>query len=344
MLVNVHVTPSVVVETSRSVAKFSAPALRRELREFLLRHGVLRFASNAEAKTWIDGLKSEELTPQEAKEWQQLLLTLNKLGRLVSENPALVEDADSATSKEELLPLAALSPLLSVIGTDTYGRLFPDAEVGVSPLKPNLDVTVPGSISQSAMHERLINLAQSGSFLRGTKRNDLWATLLEPLARVSKEIVVFDRYLFGQLEASFDEQVNWLLSRLDASAPKGAAVTLIGARGVPGDFGNERVPGNAADAEWLIRENVSQKFERLGSVRVALAPSVRVRDMHHDRHIRFGAGAAVEVPAGFDRLAVPELRDNFGFTYRHSTDALKQLRARETAVLDNRNTRVVELI
>lgn len=343
MLLNVHVTPGVLAETSRSEARFAAPALRKEIQDLLLRHGVLRFASKEEATRWLDSLKLDELSPQETKEWQVLLLALNKQGRMVAESPALVENPEIAATADELEPLKALAPVLSIVGTETYQRVFPNAEVGVSKLAANAEVTVPGSISQSSLYENLTHLVESGRYPAGTGRTRVWESLFAPLASVSKEIVIFDKYLFGQLDVTSDEHVNWLLAQLDATAPAGASVKLIGARGVPDSYGNERVPGNAADAEWLLREYLPGKFTNLRSVEAILAPSVRARDMHHDRHIRFSAGAAVELPAGFDRLGTPQLRDTFSFTYRHLAGSLTELAGREESARKRSGTHVFSL-
>lgn len=343
MLLNVHVSPGVIAQTSKSQALYAAPALRREIQELLLRHGVLRFSSAAEARNWLDALKLADLTPREAKEWQQLLLALNKQGRLHAANPALVEDTEAVTQPSDLLPLESVAPLVSILAGPVYSRLFPAAESGVSKLSPQIEVTVPGSVSDSGLYADVLRLADSGSFAKGTKREQVWRQLFGPLANVSKHVTVFDKYLFAQLAQTSDEHVNWLLGKLDADMPSGAAVTLIGARGIGGERGELRVPRHAGEAEDMLRAYLPAAFRNISSVRIVLAPSTRQRDMHHDRHIRFSAGPAVELPSGFDRLGYLELRDNFGFTYRHSATSLSELNAREDAVTRLRDTASFEL-
>lgn len=344
MLLNVHISPSVITETSQSAAQFAAPALQRELVELLLRHGVLRFTSGAEAGLWIDSLSKPELSPAEKKQWQQLLLTLKQQGRLSAADPALVEDPEGAGSIGDLQGFRQAAPLLSILGTETYRKLFPAAVAGRSEAFPGVEIAVAGSVSESKQYRALMNLVEVGSFPSGTQRVEVWNRLLGPLSSVSKEITIFDKYLFSRLFETADEQVTWLLAQMDRVVPVGTVVKLYAARGTPGAYGSEQVPSDHREAEARLREYLPKAFERIGSVEIFLAESGRARHMHHDRHIRFGSGGAVELPAGFDRLEPARLREDFGFTYRSSAAAVSGLAAREQAVRGGRGTHVVKIL
>ena len=343
MLLNVHITPRALVETTQSEAQFNAPALRRDLVELLLRHGVMRFTSSDEAGRWIDSLGLPDLTPAEKKEWQQLLLSLKKQGRLSASTPPLITDAEAASTLAEVEGLTKGAPMLSVLGEATYRRLFPDATSGHAVPYPGLEITVPGSVADSKLYQRLRDLVDTGRLPEGTPRTEVWNSLFGPLASVSKEITIFDKYLLSRLFETGDEHVTWMLKNLNEVAPEGAGVVLIAARGTEGQYGAERIPSDAREAERLLREYLPDTWGRLGSVQVVFAESTRARHMHHDRHIRFSAGAAIEVPAGFDRLDQPRLRDSFGFTYRWSPAALAELESREQEVKRARGTHIVRL-
>ncbi len=344
MLLNVHLTPRVISETSHSQAQYAAPALRREIRDLLLRHGVLRFSSGEEAKQVLDALKDPNLTQQEATEWKQMVMTLHGAGRLQAENPALADKLEDADSLADLDPLKSLQPLLSVLPPATYARLFPEAQSGLSRLAAQFEAGVPGSLTESAQYAKVQRLVELGRFPKGANRDRVWQELLEPFARVSNHVYIFDKYLFAALADTSDEQMNWLLPGLDKAMPSGSAVTLIAARGIPGDRGEEKVSSFPREAEYMLRDYLPDKYPNLSSVQVLLAPSVRQRDMHHDRHIRFSAGAAFELPSGFGPLGYRQLRDNFGFTHRYSPATLKELQEREEAVRRNRDVHSFDLV
>lgn len=343
MLLNVHIAPSVLVETSQSAAQFAAPALRRELVELLVRHGILRFTSGEEAGAWIDSLSLPTLSPTEKKQWQQLLLTMKQQGRLSAADPALVENPEGASVIGDLQGFKQAAPLLSVLGTDTYLKVFPNAEAGRSDAFPGVEVTVAGSVSESHQYRALLNLVEVGAFSQGTARTDVWDKLLRPLSYVSKEIAVFDKYLFSRLFETADEHVTWLLKQLDQVVPAGANVKLYAARGTPGSYGSEQVPADSREAEARLREYLPKTFQKIGALEVILAESGRARHMHHDRHIRFGSIGAVEFPSGLDRLEPARLREDFGFTYRFSPAAVKGLMSREQEVRGGRSTHVVRI-
>ncbi len=344
MLFNVHVSPAAILQTSKSQAGFDAPALQAGLTDLLRRHGLLRFASKAEADQWLSSVKSPELSPGEQKKWQELILSMYHKGRVVAADPAWAEDPESAVTPSDLEGLKKGAPIVSITSSAAYSRVFPNAETGLSEPFPGLEVGVPGSVSESKLYQQRAGLLEKGSFPEGVSRDAVWLNLFAPFAAVSTEIVIFDKYLFSRLaERPWDEHVGWMLKSLDAHAKQGASVRLVGARGLPGQYGNESISSNADTAEDMLRASLPDHFNRLGSVELLLAESVKAAHMHHDRHIRFSAGAAFEIPSGFDRLCHQNVREGFGFTYRWTPDSLRTLEERERAVLKASGTRRVQL-
>lgn len=342
MFINVHMTPSVVAETSRKAARFNAPALQSGIHRLLHRHGVLNFLSDGEAVAVLDSLKTSDLKPEEVKAWQELLVYLQKSGRLASARPPVIEDLAAAT-KSDLTALGKLSPLVSILGTELYDQVFPDAAAGVTSVGKKVEAVAPGSLAESQQVKALQDLADTGSYPKGANREVVWRELLAPVARVSKQIVIFDRYLLADLDQQGGpaRHVEWLLDKIDQTVRPGTVVKLIGARGIDGQWGQERVPSDAKEAMWYVEDNLPVPTSNLKRVEVWLAPSARY--MHHDRHIRFSAGTALELLAGFDRLANTSLREDMGFAYWHSPMKIRELLSRERAVEDNRDSLLVEV-
>lgn len=337
MFINVHLTPDVVEETSRSRAKFQASALQAEVHGLLLKHGVLNFLSRDEAVAVLDSLSPDVLEPKELKAWQELLVFLKSKNRLAAAQPPVLEGGiEKAESPEALQPLGVLSPLVSVLGEDTYQRLFPFDDRGASKVG-TIELVVTGAVSQSEQVSELQKLREEGTVPKGTSRDDVFETLFAPLARVSEEISIFDRYLYTDvgLTGGDLEHLAWLLEKLDGVARPGATVKLYGARGIDGNYG-ERVPRDGKEARWMLEDGLLTDFKRVGKVQAFLAQLPR--DMHHDRHIRFSSGAGVELPSGFDRLGVARLRENMGFTFRHAQANLSELASREADVAMQRGT------
>ena len=344
MLFNVHVSPNAILQTAKSKVGFDAPALQAQLVDLLRRHGLLRFTSKAEADRWLNSVKSPELSPGEQKKWQELVLSMYHKGRVVAADPAWAEDPESAKSPADLEGLRRGAPIISVTSSATYSRIFPDAETGMTEAFPGLEVGVAGSISESKLYRQRSDLLEKGSFPEGVSRDTVWLNLFAPFAAVSSEVVIFDKYLFSRLtERPWDEHVGWMLKNLERHAKQGASVKLIGSRGLPGQYGNESIPSNADAAEEVLRNSLPNHFDRLGSVELLLAESVKASHMHHDRHIRFSAGAGFEIPSGFDRLSYQNVREGFGFTYRWAPDSLRTLEERERDVLRGSGTRKVQL-
>lgn len=334
MFLSMHVSPRVVKETSRDQARFAAPALQKEIMRLLHRHGVLAFLSKAEATAMLDALKQPTLEPREVKAWQETLVYLNKLGRLGVKDPAVVEGDLVGATPQDIEAIRRLAPVLSVVSSETYGHMFPEATDGAIRLEGDAEFVAPGSLGESGQVQRVEKLAEVGSVPAGTSREDVWRDLFAPLASVSKQVSLFDRYLYADLDDPVrTDHLPWLLGRLDQVAPSGAVVKLFGARGIDGNWG-PRISRDAREASQFLEDYLPGDFERI-SVEAWLAPSTRTADMHHDRHIRFGAGAALVLPAGFDRLGAPRLKEAMGFAYRHAPETLSELQARETQVARN---------
>ncbi|MHB1008433.1 MAG: hypothetical protein ACYC1E_04130 [Propionibacteriaceae bacterium] len=122
------------------------------------------------------------------------------------------------------------------------------------------------------------------------------------------------------------EHVVWLLQRLETTLTGDGRVTLIAQRA-----GTETAQEvlHAIDASWRPRG------PRRMEIVVVLAPKSPsgksdVR-FPHDRHIRFDVGAAVVVPAGFDRLRESTIQDPDGmkWDYKWAAEPLAALQSAE---------------
>lgn len=162
--------------------------------------------------------------------------------------------------------------------------------------------------------------------------------VLEPLARTSRSAVVVDKYLFKKLlgrgRKPDPEQVIWLLENLDSSIHEGT-VTLIGQ------------VGSGSSSAIQIADTILQHWRRhpahgVHQLRVVLAPG---RSLPHDRHVRFGVGGVVILPAGFDRLSEPFIwdKDGMNWQYKWQPEAVKLLKAAETRCFESNNTDQEEL-
>lgn len=341
MFINVHMSSDVVRETSRLEARFQAPALQSEVHRLLVRHGILNFLSREEAVAVLDALSPEVLEPKELKAWQELLVYLKSKNRLAAAQPALIEGAIEDVEVGELSALDALAPLVSIVGADLYERLFPTEQRGVSKVG-SVEMVATGAVSESEQVKDLRQLRDEGTFPKGTSRDKVFEKLFAPLARVAEEVSIFDRYLYADvgLNSSYAEHLSWILGRLDEVVRPGATVKLYGARGIEGRL-EERVPRDGQEAKWMLQDGLATRFNRIGNLRAHLAPSLR--DMHHDRHIRFSSGSAVELPSGFDRLGTPALKENMGFTFRHAQANLNELAGREAQVARQQGVAVTDL-
>ena len=190
---------------------------------------------------------------------------------------------------------------------------------------------------------RIRNLAEVGHTSAGTSRDEFWRFVLEPIARTSRQVTIFDRYLLGGLiwhhdnlprSRSWDpDTVIWLLEKLDRTMAGNSIVRLL-----TGDVRDQGL-AHADDAAAMIRSLWPPRASgRISEVQVTVAswrrPGV---SLPHDRHIRFDVGVGVKMHSGWDRLGRKTVRDvdGIGWQYLWRAAAVQSLRAAEGRVLSD---------
>jgi hypothetical protein len=323
------------------------------LHDLLLRaltvHGALVLGSPADAAGLVREVKAQ--SQQVRKGWEVVLSSLNSSRRLVRRTPPfarpmaeiqrLVELRDEWHDQVEVV-VVERSRAQDFGLARSPGHI---ADAGSA-----LEISTARAMRQTEAMEQARVLAERANHPHGTKRDDFWSEVLAPLARLSNETVVLDRYLFQQLlrrqtggGSGGEEHVCWLLECLDRDMPSGSRVTLIAHDEAPQD---RRLTGPAprvhasaiaALIERTWRHSASGNVDR---VDVVVAPWRQRRQLlPHDRHIRFNVGAAVSFTQGLDRLATPTIEepDGLNWHYRQGSSAVQPLLAAEVRVLESRS-------
>lgn len=258
--------------------------------------------------------------------WGPMLRALNSGGSAVSRaKPPLAGSARSQCEAGALGMIAPNAELLIVgesdskpIGlTSSQDQALYDGD-GVAPYDQGLELARAGRIDDSRTIERLEDLQKRASIPTGTPWDTAWDDYFAPLARVSREVNVFDRYLFSGLK--YDkrktgrkiEYLARLLQALDRDLPPKSTVNLFALNG-------EELKKNSPSAQLFTIDTIGEVLTRVrvrpreGRLHVYLS-----RHLDHDRHIRFSCGHAIKSGAGFDHLTF----DDDGcltqpFTYSH---------------------------
>lgn len=311
-------------------AKDNHDQLLRALRA----HGTLVFASADEARALAKVLNSEEgLPPGASKKWkglfEEFLARSPKRAEVLSP-PASFSFA-AAHQLDELRTVWAGKAEVAVLDDEQGDRLgIPLDEGWLAVGDGQLEVAIGSSATHCQRLTRFQDMMDRGFAPVGSPREAFWEDVLHPLARVSRTATVVDRYLLkdllGDARRVGSEHVLWLLQHLEASLRANGLVTLIVER-----LNTE----TAQDVLHAIDDSWPRGRGRRTAIEVILVPksvpgrgSVR---FPHDRHIRFDVGAAVVVPAGFDRLRGPTIWDPDGmkWDYKWAAEPLAALRTAE---------------
>jgi hypothetical protein len=318
-------------------------ALHKVLITALNAHGAVFLGSKADTAELLKEIKAQ--SQEVRKHWEVVIVSLSKSRRLVHRNPPCTKPMAQIDRLEELRDEWRDQVEVVVVEkahADDFG-------VGgwpghVADADSSLEISTARAAWETAAMEDARRLAERANHPSGTRREDFWSDVLAPLARLSSEVVVLDRYLFQRLleknargGSGTDEQVCWLLEQLDIHMPPGSVVTLIAHDLAP----QSRPPVNAQDIAALIeRYWLHRATGHLKLVNVVVAPwRQRRQSLPHDRHIRFNVGAAVTFPQGLGPLATPTIQDPDGLNwhYRQGSRAVEPVLAAEERVLDYRN-------
>ncbi|MCW2984204.1 MAG: hypothetical protein JWR63_1774 [Conexibacter sp.] len=310
-------------------------ALNRRFLDLLLRHGILT-GSTEELRRL--NAATDALDDDDRAAWQELLVHLERNRRLfAADQPPPPSCLDDAAALSDVSTLVPHGEHVAVVDTTRA------AVLGLTPRVPATDVAGQEvvrsrSCTESPRLRNLEALALRHMHPAGVTRNQFFREVLRPLAEVSQEVLIADRYLFTELEhragrsnARLPEHVGWLLDQLGKTSLPDTKVILAGGVGEG---------GQPAD----LRAAAQRVFEAWGSTRGRVT-CVEVRTAHwpdfsfrsqlaHDRHIAFDCGFAIQMLAGFNRLRDKTLWDPNGTSWSYVTDpqAFEALRDAEQRI------------
>lgn len=334
MIARLAISPQALIDLGAGLPARQAKANHDQLLRALRAHGTLVFASADEARALAKVLKGEEgLPPGASKKWtglfEEFLTRSPKRAEVL--NPPASFSFGVAHQLDELRTAWAGRADVAILDDEQGDRVgIPLEEGWLAVGDGQFEVATGSSAAHCRRLTRFQDMMDRGFAPVGSSREIFWEDVLGPLARVSRTASVVDRYLFkdllGNTRRVDSEHVVWLLQHLEASLRGNGPVTLIAER-----FTTETAQDvmQAIDASWP--RGRTRSFE----IVVVLVPkgmtSRRNVRFPHDRHIRFDVGAAVVVPAGFDRLRGSTIRDPDGmkWDYKWAAEPLAVLRSAE---------------
>ena len=314
-------------------------ARHKDLATACLEHGCLVLSNSQETadfRAWLNEIRTS--SPGAFKLWAETFTTLREKRRVLQLNPGTAQLLDAVQDIAELRAEWAGKTQLAIVRDDQAQALgLPNGEMSFIDDPSGIDIA-PGSL---AIHCRTLadlrERAAEGVFEQGDSRELFWETVLRPLAENAHVITMFDRYLYkGMLRwRDYRDQdvVPWLLSRIDELDPSARRqVVLMGAINPeqPDPF-----PASADSVVSLINEHWRPLTG--GGIRAIEVVGAR-RWPPHDRHMSFDLGVGITVPAGFDRFAQREVRDEEGveWSYRWKPRAMRKLTTAESLVRTSR--------
>ncbi|TFD27757.1 hypothetical protein E3T27_04675 [Cryobacterium lyxosi] len=334
---DIAIVPSALTDLAFSRLKRSSVAAQRTVRETLLAHGSLVFASDAEIGEFIAAIKkSPLLLSPERDRWLNFLTLLNQQKRLLPNFLPSGFKLCDLNSESDLAGLNGTGEKVLVLSEDQFDRVFPNNPDAVEEIRAEISATTSGGLGEVSVIDSKRALAVAGAHAQGTDREHVWNELFAPLARRSKGVSVLDRYMFSELARRDSgihsryppEHLIWLLNHLAATSPVGTRVRLVGG------FGDERrVPEEATQLLDLILRQWNASPGGIIELEVTLANWRVNTDLPHNRHIRFGS-LGYTLAEGLDRLRSPRLWDEDGlnWTYKWDFESTQMLANRETRV------------
>lgn len=330
MLVKVGVCAPAIEEISEQAGVAYAKVIHAALAEFLAAHGNLVISNSREMLDLVRLARASELVDQRARRiWSVLIQELRKQGRIQVLNPgsqfSLAEISTAAqlagTWPAHQVPEAAMVP------SSFLKLLFPDAPGTVKDPSTGVILANPAEFLESEPIQRLRTLREESRVPFGQTRKSFWQFVLNPLAQSSKEVTIYDRYLFSEItkrDQSFPtpgqphEALVWLLRMLDDSARNGLVVRLFAATAAP-HHGSAQHPVSAQQALEILKKFwVRPPRGAISRVEIVAGPwKQNGKLMPHDRHIRFSENRAISIPAGLDRLKAATIEDTAGMAWKY---------------------------
>lgn len=308
MINTVHVDPAALSDLGRldpDLARMIGDTAVREL----LTHGELELSS-VESMHELIRLARRGMPGLGWQQWQELIISLRRHNRVTF-----------GASMER--PLVNLTLRLSDVSPDA------DPHTETDPMVES--ATVRGYPRSRLMKART-RFAGEGHLPQGYRRQDFWSDVLSPLAVRSDRVTMVDRYMFTKLSEQPTPKQHgllWLLEKLARSPGPELSLVLINS---PVDRGPRSADESAASiAHW-------RGEGRIGRLEIVTAPRDEVA---HDRHISFGCGAAIILPAGIDRFSTPDIKpvEGVNWIYRDLLHLSSVREAESVAIASDRATR-----
>lgn len=307
----------------------------RELVDVLTSFGYLQLLGPDDASALFDAIY--RLDGEKHALWSKAILALDSLNRVrTGDVNGTTRDVSALEPLPE--PLRSAIDLLVVPDRVAQGRqLLTDDGFESRPGEPEL--TLADSIRHCQTIDKLRRMRQQGNFAQSASRETVWEELFVPLARLSTEATLLDRYflehLFKGAKRDGRDHAEWLITSMDRDLAAGSTVRLL--CGWPSDR-DRNAPMDEATLRSRLRDRLGPILGpgRLAGVTVVFArwPS-RKRDGPHNRHLRFSCGFAITSQEGFDRLDSTRIVGIDGFTWGAITSeqTLADLQSREDVIL-----------
>lgn len=313
---------------------------QRRLTETVCEYGVLEVLGAPDAEALFDAI--EQLSPTWRERWIATLDALHGSNRVrVADGPHTVGEM----ARAHPLPQELWQTLdLLVLSEEAAARQGIPRQSGSSQRAGEPELSVADSVDLCDTIKAVRELRNHGNFPVGTPRNDIWARLLAPLAAISDEATIFDRFfLKNYLLASSHrndrrvQHVGWLIRSLVRTLLPGSTIRILGewpevlSEDQVRTLAGERLAplvgsGHVARIEVVLAAAWPKGENRRGTERSGYGA--------HNRHLRFSCGLSVMTHEGFDRFRTSKITgvDGFTWTLVSSPDRLKDLGRSEGTV------------
>lgn len=320
----------------------------KRLAECVLEYGLLGLLGPKDAKDLCAAMRG--LADQLGYDfWRPLIRAIDSSGPGVFRaHPPHDRSVHDYTLAGDLEQLQTVVDLIALGASDRAPGLTPAVatalydEHGHASFANGPEVALSSAVDQSETVHHLKALHRETVIPAGSLRDAVWDTYFRPLARVSTEVNIFDRFLFSGLVKrrgfnGSDSLLRWLLRSLDRDLPPGATVNLFarsGDRVARENHDQSAKPYSVADISAAVKRCGWQRNGRL---------HLYIDDaLHHDRHVRFSCGHAIMPQGGFDQLRFRDgaLLKPFSYAYVPPGDGLNR-RADEEAKARSRGIHYV---
>lgn len=358
MIARVSVNPAGLLELGDGIPPGEAFARHRALCRKLEAHAILRVGSEKESSEFRQALGAlKEASPDAFRAWAVLIKAFNSHGRSKMISPpraaSLAEIAalrDLRAGWGERTEIAVLTGEQSdALGVDpnAVSTVDPESGIDLAPVSRAAEARTLNQFSEQATESMLG---------KGESRDLFFDRFVGPIAMWSTEVVIYDRYLFGDLSkrglrnedpgADPKEHVGWLLSRLDriGGPAKRLGIRLIGSWTPTPDH-----PGGAPDSSEHAARLVTACWTPSAGGAIASVDITAARyygaGMPHARHLRSNLGVGITMEPGFSRFSKPTITDVNGveWIYRFRASAMEKYLTGEQQVLRSKDTKPIRI-